>query len=167
MHQFATSTYSSLCQSETDYAVWRDAIPRQALNYDYLLGAIFAFTALHRAFQRPDEKAQWTNLALEYHSLALARFRLVLHNITSESCHAAFAFSALTMFVGFSMPPSEPRNAIQQTLLPLRHLTGITAIVHQSVGNFLEGPLARLANNPPKVPLRMKMSCPEYVYDCK
>lgn len=144
--------------------VWRDAVPREALRYDFLLSAIFALTALHRAFEMPVAQARLINLALQYQTQAVTRFRNVLHDIGPESCNAAFAFSSLTMFVSLALPPSEPSDATAQTLLPLPHLRGIAAIVLQSKEIFSTGPLALLRHNPPGIPLLMKMTRPEYAH---
>lgn len=49
MHKFSTETFMSLCSSNSEHYVWQIAIPRLALQYDFLMNGILALGALHIA----------------------------------------------------------------------------------------------------------------------
>lgn len=49
MHKYSTETYKSLCTSNSGHYVWQIAIPRMALQYDFLMNGILALGALHIA----------------------------------------------------------------------------------------------------------------------
>lgn len=77
LHRWSTVTYKSLSSEFTkDWDVWRTAVPKVALKYDFLLNTILALSSFELAFSSCTEAAQhYRKIALEYQSLAYATFR--------------------------------------------------------------------------------------------
>lgn len=97
-------------------------------------------TALHRAFERVEQKSYWTEVALEYQNRALSRFNLLIGNITPDTCHAAMGFAIINLFITIGLPPTEPVDPISHTLTPRHHIQGILAMALQSSAELRRGP---------------------------
>jgi hypothetical protein len=105
MHKFATDTYESLCTSDNEDRVWKIEVPRQALQYDFLMNGLLALAALHIASTTaPPESLAYIDTALEYHSLTFAPFRAAVTNITPLNCEAVLAQAVITIVIGIALP---------------------------------------------------------------
>lgn len=139
MHSYSTNTWITICGRSRDIEIWRTAAPREAFEHDFLLDAILGITALHRAFERVDQKSYWAEIALEYQNRALSRFNLLISNITPHTCHAAFAFAVINLFMTVALPPAEPTDPILHTLTPRHHIQGILAVALQCEAELRRG----------------------------
>ncbi|CAL5873857.1 uncharacterized protein PFLUO_LOCUS8140 [Penicillium psychrofluorescens] len=105
MHQFAADTYKSLCVSDLETHTWQWLVPRLAFKHRYLMHGILALASLHIATTlEPAEARTYIDTGLEYHSLSLGPFRLVIDNLTPENCDAAFALSVVTTAISLALP---------------------------------------------------------------
>ncbi|KAH9886522.1 hypothetical protein F4778DRAFT_469199 [Xylariomycetidae sp. FL2044] len=101
MHQWATSTYKTMCSIPEDVHYLQEVMPREALGHDYLLNGILAVSALHLAIHhRPDARArrQYLNLAMELYDRGSGSFRTHLGHVTPDNIHILYMFSALTTY---------------------------------------------------------------------
>ncbi|KAJ5448573.1 transcriptional regulator family: Fungal Specific TF [Penicillium cf. griseofulvum] len=105
MHKFSTETYQSLCSSNSEHYVWQIAIPRLALQYDFLMNGILALGALHIATTiEPPESLMYIDIALQYHNLTFAPYRAAVDHINPMNCEAALAQSIITTVIGIALP---------------------------------------------------------------
>lgn len=56
--------------------------------HHYILHLIFAFTAFHLAYSRPERREEYVALADRHYDIALSTVTSELANINSENCHA-------------------------------------------------------------------------------
>lgn len=105
MHKFSTETYQSLCTSSSGHSVWQIAIPRLALQYDFLMNGILALGALHiaAALDTPASLV-YIDTALQYHSLTFAPYRFAVDHINPMNCEAVLAQSIITTVIGIALP---------------------------------------------------------------
>lgn len=118
MHQFTAETYQSLCVSESEIPTWQLLVPRLALQHRYLMHGILALASLHIATTRvSDDALAYIDAGLEYHSLSLEPFRIVIGNLTPENCDAAFAQSVVTTAISLALPQltATRENAVRMT----------------------------------------------------
>ncbi|CDM37684.1 transcriptional regulator family: Fungal Specific TF [Penicillium roqueforti] len=105
MHKFSTETYKSLCSSSSEHYVWQIAIPRLALQYDFLMNGILALGALHIAATiEPPASLVYIDIALQYHNLTFAPYRAAVDSINPMNCEAALAQSIITTVIGIALP---------------------------------------------------------------
>lgn len=105
MHQFSTETYQSLCVSESEMCTWQILIPRLALKHRFLMNSILALASLHIATTRePSDALAYIDAGLEYHSLSLEPFRILIDNVTPDNCDAAFAQAVVTTAISLALP---------------------------------------------------------------
>ncbi|KAJ5814531.1 hypothetical protein N7474_006308 [Penicillium riverlandense] len=105
MHKFSTETYESLCTTDNEDRVWKIDVPRQALQYDFLMNGILALAALHIASTTPPPGSlAYIDTALEYHNLTFAPFRAAVTNITPLNCEAVLAQAVITIVIGIALP---------------------------------------------------------------
>lgn len=105
MHKFSTETFMSLCSSNSEHYVWQIAIPRLALQYDFLMNGILALGALHIAATiEPPASLVYIDTALQYHNLTFAPYRAAVDSINPLNCEAALAQSIITTVIGIALP---------------------------------------------------------------
>ncbi|CAG8284397.1 unnamed protein product [Penicillium salamii] len=105
MHKFSTETYQSLCTTNSGHYVWQIAIPRIALQYDFLMNGILALGALHiAAALEPPASLAYIDTALQYHSLTFAPYRFAVDHINPMNCEAVLAQSIITTVIGIAIP---------------------------------------------------------------
>ncbi|CAG8076549.1 unnamed protein product [Penicillium nalgiovense] len=105
MHKFSTETFRSLCSSNSEHHAWQIAIPRLALQYDFLMNGILALGALHIAATiEPPASLVYIDVALQYHNLTFAPYRAAVDSINPLNCEAALAQSIITTVIGIALP---------------------------------------------------------------
>lgn len=83
--------------------IWRDALPRIALQTSYLMHGILALSALHIAYSHPGDRNRYLQAFDRHQSVALASFR--------EALVAEEAASNSTALVGnYPAHDSSPRR---------------------------------------------------------
>ncbi|KAJ5700808.1 hypothetical protein N7536_003821 [Penicillium majusculum] len=136
MHKFSTETFMSLCSSNSEYYVWQIAIPRLALQYDFLMNGILALGALHIAATiEPPESLVYIDTALQYHNLTFAPYRAAVDSINPMNCEAALAQSIVTTVIGIALPRvtaarGENSSITENIVVVFELLQGVRKIHH-------------------------------------
>lgn len=93
MHFYTTATSSSLASDEADKLVWRDVVPLDGFTFDFVLDAILALAAIHKATVQPTSAAKYSAASAFYQHRGLRAFNQQLSQRDASSSHAFFAFS--------------------------------------------------------------------------
>lgn len=134
LHRYTTATYLTISTEICDdYLIWQQTVPEVALGYDFLLDTLFAFTAFDMTHAHPGHASQWRSTALEYETLAYARFRSALIDPTPD-CHDALLYCSILLLVlaMASATLSDAREStVQHTLVVHSLIKGCTIVVAQ------------------------------------
>lgn len=109
--------------------------------------ALLAFSSLHIARKRPDDKERYESYSVAQHQAALRLATTALTNITSETCTPLHLFSIMTGMYALGRPRKLDEfvvvgeSGIAQWLVLFR---GTTAIIDTYKGVLALGPLAPL-----------------------
>ncbi|KAF2178719.1 hypothetical protein K469DRAFT_754334 [Zopfia rhizophila CBS 207.26] len=76
MLHYMTATYESMARGPEDMEVWRTAIPTEAVKHEFLMDGLLALSALHFAFQNPDLRWTYTEVAVQYQNSDLQSVRV-------------------------------------------------------------------------------------------
>ena len=98
IHYYSTQTYMTLTSNLQAHLVWRDVIFQQGLKHKFLLHALMATAALHKATNHAEDSSihkLYINIALEYQSTALADYIPLLSTPNQDNAVALFILSAL------------------------------------------------------------------------
>ncbi|KAK5739431.1 hypothetical protein LTR17_005336 [Elasticomyces elasticus] len=146
-HQWSTDTYRSLIFDGDDETVWREAIPHLALDFDYLLNAIFAISALHISSMSTSSRSKTYQMAaLEYQNLAITCFRNQDLRCTSEASHSMCAFSMIQLvltvaFASYLDGATKESSILDDLTVLFNLLEGTTSIIASARTSLLNGPL--------------------------
>ncbi|KAI5927232.1 hypothetical protein F4810DRAFT_649858 [Camillea tinctor] len=152
MHHYSTSVYTTLSGANDDTMedLWRITVPNLAWSHDYLMHGLLAISALHYAYNHPDQRKEYLIVSTYYQNLALEYFSSQLSSINEDNCKAYFLLSALIFSFsqcsianpGDREEPISPSDVAQ--LFKLLH--GIQSILsfEQFSKWIREGPLAVL-----------------------
>ncbi|KAJ6036705.1 C6 transcription factor, partial [Penicillium herquei] len=112
MHKFSTETYQSLSNAPTDDYGWQFTVPEKALDHDFLMSGILAFSSLHIAVisESPEKVSSYIDTAIEYNNQALPPFRQAIGNLSSSNCDAVFAHSIITILINLAMRRFIPKQ---------------------------------------------------------
>lgn len=136
MHHFSTDTFRTVSTASSEFEVWQIAIPRLALQYDFLMNGILALASLHIATTvEPPTSLTYIDTALQYHNLTFAPFRVAIDNLTSQNCEAVLAQSLVTTVFGIALPRltgvrDESSNMIENIVTLFELLQGVKKIIH-------------------------------------
>ena len=89
------------------------------------MDGLLALSSLHFAFENPDSRWVYTELAVQYQNSGLQRFHRALDEITENNCNALFAFSIITTILTFAFPgvPSDnPVSTHSESLVSIYEL---------------------------------------------
>ncbi|KIW71310.1 hypothetical protein PV04_03491 [Phialophora macrospora] len=85
------------------FAIWRVAVPALALDQPFLRHGLLALSSMHlRHTATAPLQSRYVDLASQHQARALAGYIPELRTITSDNCHALFAFSALLLPIQYS-----------------------------------------------------------------
>jgi hypothetical protein len=146
-HQWSTDTYRSLVFQGDDESVWREVIPHTALDFDYLLSAIFAISALHISSMSNSSRSKTYQLAaLEYQNLAITSFRVQDSRNSAEISQSMCAFSILHLVLAVAFPSYLDRSTGKSSIFDnltiiFQLLQGTNSIISTSRTSLLNGPL--------------------------
>lgn len=104
LHHFTTVVALQLSNiAKPDFvAMWQVHVVKLGLKHDFLLRGILAVSAYHKAWERPEKRADYIFVASRHQSLALTHFQETLANVNESNCHAIFAFSCLIIVMTFA-----------------------------------------------------------------
>lgn len=104
-YHWTTSTCQSLSVWSSGAAFWRSDITQLGFVHHYILHLIFAFTALHLAYSRPEQRDEYVVLADHHYDIALPTLTSELGNISSANCHAVCMSTQLICLIGWARGP--------------------------------------------------------------
>ncbi|OKL61760.1 hypothetical protein UA08_02354 [Talaromyces atroroseus] len=106
MHHYTLHTAPTLGQLSIpegrDQTLWTDFAIELAFENDLVLHGLLSLSALHLALCGISKRKN-TILAVHYHDMGLALFRLHLSNISEHNYNAIFAFNCIVMLYAFGI----------------------------------------------------------------
>jgi hypothetical protein len=143
IHHYTTSTCQTLSRHEGDLEIWRDAVFWEGSRYPFVLDAVLAVAACHKAFLRPLESRENISICLYYQCKSLQVYREHLAKLDRQNCHAAFAVSVVINVLTIALsrgcgdlPPTPPLETLSCTFELLR---GIGIVLRSSTGTLISG----------------------------
>ncbi|KAK4945225.1 hypothetical protein LTR66_014414 [Elasticomyces elasticus] len=122
VHYYSTQTYMTMTSKLTAHHVWRDVVFNVALKHDFLLHAMMATAALHKATNHAENSAihaEYTKVAFSYQNAALAGYIPALSRPDEDNAVALFILSALlTIWLFGSKNLSEVLSGVNLTSSP-------------------------------------------------
>lgn len=122
IHYYSTQTYMTLTSKLTAHLVWRDVVFEQALKHNFLLHALMATAALHKATNHTEDSethAAYIKVAFSYQNAALAGYIPALSRPSEDNAVALFILSALlTVWLFGSKKLPEALNGVKLATSP-------------------------------------------------
>jgi len=122
IHYYSTQTYMTMTSKLTAHLVWRDVIFREGLKHSFLLHALMATAALHKATHHAEDSekhAAYIKVAFSYQNAALAGYIPALSSPSEDNAVALFTLSALlTIWLFGSKRLPEALNAVKLSTSP-------------------------------------------------
>lgn len=122
IHYWSTQTYMTMTSKLTAHLVWRDVIFREGLKHDFLLHALMATAALHKATNHAEDTethAAYIKVAFSYQNAALAGYIPALNRPNEDNAIALFILSALlSIWLFGSKKLPEALNGVKFTTSP-------------------------------------------------
>lgn len=178
IHYYSTQTYMTMTSRLTAHLVWRDVIFRHGLKHDFLLHALMATAALHKATKHAEDSevhAEYIKVAFSYQNAALAGYIPALNRPDESNAVALFILSALLtvwLFGSKKLPEalngvnfsksatlvSQTANGAPDTGAPdffeiLTRIQGIHAVVKQTIQWLQGGEITPLLQPPTEAEL--------------
>lgn len=148
MHHYANTVCDIVGVREDLVYLWRDYVPKLAVQHPFLLHGLLALSALHLAHLRPESTAQYLQTCDKHQAVAIEKFRsILLSPVDHQLADARFALSS-TLAVSCmarSCVGVEPRALDINTITELFILTrGIRDMIHLSFEQVNTGSMAPL-----------------------
>lgn len=172
LHNFSTSTFSTLSSNMTVQKLWRTSVIKLGLSNEFVMRAILALSALHIASGEELEQRRdyWTSQAMVQHGHGMAVATVTLPLISEYNCAAHYIFGALTCI--YAVAIQRDSNDIwisEEQGIPgwLNILRGVASIVDPFRSTLTSGPLGPIfTNGKEKFELRARLSArPSYQGD--
>ncbi|KFY06500.1 hypothetical protein V492_08002 [Pseudogymnoascus sp. VKM F-4246] len=144
LHNFTTSTCVTLNSDPTIRNLWRISVPRLALEFDFVMYAVLALSALHLARFSPERKEYLYAQAAILHQNGLRLATTVLPDVTPENCNGVYIFTAMTCLITLASP-RQPDDillvgdyGISEWLV---HFRGTRSVMDRAREIILSGPM--------------------------
>jgi hypothetical protein len=113
--------------------IWRDMPFHDGMTYAFVLDAVLAVAALHKAYSEPQHSKKYVSACLYYQNQCLTAYQEQLTNINEDNCNAMFAVSALIHVLNGAMsrggPYLPPTPPIETLLSQLKLGFGIKTVL--------------------------------------
>jgi hypothetical protein len=113
--------------------IWRDMPFHDGMTYAFVLDAVLAVAALHKAYSEPQHSKKYVSACLYYQNQCLTAYQKQLTNINEDNCNAMFAVSALIHVLNGAMsrggPYLPPTPPIETLLSQLKLGFGIKTVL--------------------------------------
>ncbi|KAH6673224.1 hypothetical protein B0J14DRAFT_482317 [Halenospora varia] len=96
LHYWITDASKGYCDFDECVELFQTTVISMAVEYPFLMHQLLSLSAHRLAILRPNEAEKYRNAEDNHAVIALALFRPQILNLTSENCHACFAFSNTT-----------------------------------------------------------------------
>jgi hypothetical protein len=130
--------------SQHEYAVhiWQKELCKVAFSCDFVLHALLAFTALHKAHVEPDNALMLRTSAVDHADKAMVLYRQETAMGITENANEKFVFAWLVALFAYAIPPSGPPIETIASLFSI--VKGIDAVLVESWYAVAGGPFAAL-----------------------
>ena len=159
MHQYTAYTCLTLSDNPVLITLWKEAVPKHAFRYQFLLQGILAIAAQHKLHDQPESSPRLVDTANYYYQESLQTYINLLNNITKENCHALFAFSQLIVGIlycrlsmSFYGKPRRGQEFITDLIDAFELLKGAGTIGLQARPWLADGNLKSMLGNRPRPP---------------
>ncbi|PYH91143.1 hypothetical protein BO71DRAFT_452326 [Aspergillus ellipticus CBS 707.79] len=136
LNHWHMATVQTLIHEKATENVMRVFVPQEALSHPFLMHSMLALSALHLSHHCPAERRhKYTEAAMNHNNIALSLCTPLLNNVTSENCHALFAFSCFVATFAFAAhgPKVHPRaQSVSDVLEVFKLIRGVASIVTQA-----------------------------------
>lgn len=104
LHHYSTSTCYTVSRLPILQTVWRIRVPKFGFSSPFVLHGILSLSALHLAYLKPGQHAQYVAQAEFHHNLALQMVSTTLPLIDEENAAAVYLFSTITSIISCAKP---------------------------------------------------------------
>jgi hypothetical protein len=104
LHHYSTSTCYTVSRLPILQTVWRIRVPQFGFSSPFVLHGILSLSALHLAYLKPEQHAQYVAQAEFHHNLALQMVSATLPLIDKENAAAVYLFSTITSIISCAKP---------------------------------------------------------------
>ncbi|PKS08120.1 hypothetical protein jhhlp_005395 [Lomentospora prolificans] len=155
MHHYTLITCHTLPRAAEVLHIWQSTVVKLAFTHGPLLHQILAFSAFHMAYVNPDQRHDYSVLALQHQNEAARGLRTYLTHINAENQEACFAAACFLIFGAFarlSLSSTGGEDSPQPTLLDLTNvfafIRGMNVVLQESENTMQQGCLADLFRLP-------------------
>jgi hypothetical protein len=118
MHRWTSNTWKAFSCRPEDATFCQQIVPREALGCSWLLGGLFATSAIEMILCSKDvETDVYFRAAMDYMTKSTKQFRRALSNIAPESQHLLFMYSIMSVVINFMVPLCIPKASQQPNML--------------------------------------------------
>lgn len=144
MHHYMANTAAVITEhSRSDFLlqIWRHELPKVAFAYEYVMHALLALTALHKASQEPDQSAYLRTCAAGHLDQAVLLYRQDSSIITRDTANPRFVFMSLSALLAYAVQrvSISTLDAVFEILLLV---SGVDAIVAETWCSVAQGVFA-------------------------
>ncbi|KAI1333783.1 hypothetical protein F5Y15DRAFT_403972 [Xylariaceae sp. FL0016] len=107
MHNYTTSTFTTLSENSVLRDFYRVTAVQLGLNCDYIMRTILAVSALHLAHYRPQMRDYYQSIAMNHHQIASRAVMDLMSDINPDTAQSLFLFSVMTIFFALACPRKE------------------------------------------------------------
>jgi hypothetical protein len=93
LHFWTTETAQQSLNFHEGVELFRTTVAQMAFEYSFLMHEILAIAAIHLATLRPQKRSTYKHVVDSHVATSLSLFQPEIANLTTENCHACFAFS--------------------------------------------------------------------------
>ncbi|KDN63333.1 putative fungal Zn binuclear cluster domain-containing protein [Colletotrichum sublineola] len=158
MHHYSTKTRHILPKDASTEEMWKTVLPEMACSHKFLMHGLLALSALHYAYDHPQELKKWDIISVHHQNLALRFFALRLTDINNENCEAYFLLATLIFVVSLcsvahsdSLGRTVSLGDVAQSFMLLHGVKGILDFQPIEAWRARSGPLEVLLG-PPMLP---------------
>ncbi|VUC35332.1 unnamed protein product [Clonostachys rosea] len=149
MHHYTSKTCETMILKPGHHELFRDILPREAMQHEYLADGILAVAALHLATLEPLQSSEHIKTAMVYQDSGIRGFKEALSNVSDDNVNAIFSFSILIMIINLASTRfSSDLNPSENLVYIFELLRGVDTVVRSSEQRLKEGPFKVLLEPP-------------------
>lgn len=138
------------------------------ITYAFVLDAVLAVAALHKAYMEPQHSKKYISACLYYQNQCLCAYQGQLTNINEDNCHAMFAVSALIHVLNTAMsrggPSLTPTPPIETLLSCIKLGRGLRVVLSTTWDTVRSAHYKGILNIPGESTPPDAVNSPEVVY---
>ncbi|KAH6874372.1 hypothetical protein B0T10DRAFT_415440 [Thelonectria olida] len=149
LHNFTSSTYSTLTTDPDIRNLWKTAIIRKAIECTYVMHSVLAVSAVHLAHYRPEKRQSYMSQGLHHHQIATREATQLMSELRTEHCEHLWIFSILTIYFTLGCPRTDETSLLfGKTVFPdwIFLLTGVRHLLLKLQSESYSGVLSPVIN---------------------